>query len=490
MPRITISYRRDDSGVITGRIFDRLAAHYGRDAVFRDIDSIPPGADFRQHINQVIENSNILLAIVGPRWLGTRSGLSRLDDEADPVRIEIEASFRNKLPVIPVLVLRATMPRAGQLPETIRDLAYRHAVQIDAGQDFDVHAARLIRAVDLILKQGLSGAPVLEYEAAGETIPSAPLDSEALDHAGSIADDATGSEPALPLPVDVTRVAQRERRRGSNLVAGLVIGAIFGAVTAAAVVGRVMLTPAQPPDISALATAKLAAETRTLTLQASLSDSETKRATLQNALDAAQKQTSDQQKQLSDLHARADQAAKDLAAQTNAAAEARARADSLQAELKNLADRLTTEKKAHQNALDLVAQLEAKIKAPPPKPIASAAAVVAPVPPGAVLVKSGVDTRVGSEVRWNRVNCTAMNTAPINIKEAPKHGTVTTHDGIVPIPKVAVVGISGACAGKLALGANINYQSEQGFQGADRIVYDTLRSDGVWHQVIIDIAVR
>src|SRR6202008_2663190 len=54
MPHITISYRRDDSGVITGRIFDRLVTHYGRDAVFRDIDSIPPGADFREHINHVL----------------------------------------------------------------------------------------------------------------------------------------------------------------------------------------------------------------------------------------------------------------------------------------------------------------------------------------------------------------------------------------------------------------------------------------------------
>jgi hypothetical protein len=74
MPRITISYRRDDSGVITGRIFDRLAAHYGRDSVFRDIDSIPPGADFRQHINRVLDESDMLLAIVGPRWLGLAAG--------------------------------------------------------------------------------------------------------------------------------------------------------------------------------------------------------------------------------------------------------------------------------------------------------------------------------------------------------------------------------------------------------------------------------
>lgn len=162
MPRITISYRRDNSGVITGRIFDRLAAHFGRDLVFRDIDSIPPGADFREHINHVLDQSDMLLAIVGPKWLGLRGGQTRIDDESDPVRVEIEASLRKKMPVIPVLVLRAAMPRVSQLPETVKDFAYRHAVQVDAGQDFDVHAARLIRAMDRILRQKGDGAPVRE----------------------------------------------------------------------------------------------------------------------------------------------------------------------------------------------------------------------------------------------------------------------------------------------------------------------------------------
>ena len=70
MPRITISYRRDDSLDITGRIFDRLERHFGREAVFRDIDSIPPGADFRRHIDRILDESDIILAIVGPRWIG------------------------------------------------------------------------------------------------------------------------------------------------------------------------------------------------------------------------------------------------------------------------------------------------------------------------------------------------------------------------------------------------------------------------------------
>ena len=152
MPRITISYRRDDSDVITGRIFDRLSAHYGRETVFRDIDSIPLGVDFRKHVNSVIDVTDIMVAVVGPKWIGPRPGQSRLDNAADPVRVEVDAALRKGVPLIPVLVLRAQMPRADQLPPILEDFAYRNAARIDAGQDFDTHMARLIRAIDNLLE--------------------------------------------------------------------------------------------------------------------------------------------------------------------------------------------------------------------------------------------------------------------------------------------------------------------------------------------------
>jgi TIR domain len=78
MAKITISYRRDDSMDITGRIFDRLTSRYGRETVFRDIDSIPPGLDFREHIRASIEDSDVLMVVVGPRWMGgSRHGHSQ-----------------------------------------------------------------------------------------------------------------------------------------------------------------------------------------------------------------------------------------------------------------------------------------------------------------------------------------------------------------------------------------------------------------------------
>jgi hypothetical protein len=165
MPRITISYRRDDSGVITGRIFDRLVTHYGRDAIFRDIDNIPIGVDFRKHIEHVFDSTDIVLAIVGPRWVGPSEAENRLSNEADPVRVEIEGAIRKGATLIPVLVLGARMPEVRHLPEPLQDFAYRNAIQLDAGQDFDIHMARLIRAVDAILGLTSDAAPMAAAEA-------------------------------------------------------------------------------------------------------------------------------------------------------------------------------------------------------------------------------------------------------------------------------------------------------------------------------------
>jgi hypothetical protein len=152
MPRITISYRHDDSLDITGRIFDRLAGHFGREAVFRDIDNIPPGADFRRHIDRVIEESDIVLAVVGPRWIGPDDEHRRLASPADPVRFEIETALRKNKPLIPVLVAHAVMPPPDALPDSLHDFAYRNAVRVDGGQDFDVHVGRLIRGMERILQ--------------------------------------------------------------------------------------------------------------------------------------------------------------------------------------------------------------------------------------------------------------------------------------------------------------------------------------------------
>ena len=152
MSKIIVSYRRSDSAAITGRIFDRLVDRYGEESVFMDIDRIPFGTDFRHHIQDALQGADVLLAVIGPTWLGkTADGRTRILDEADPVRVEIEAALKQGLTVIPVLVDNATMPGAADLPESIRDFAYINAAPIDVGRDFRQHMERLTRSIDGIV---------------------------------------------------------------------------------------------------------------------------------------------------------------------------------------------------------------------------------------------------------------------------------------------------------------------------------------------------
>ncbi len=154
MPNIIISYRRADTDAIAGRIRDRLVSHFGDGSVFMDIDSIPFGTDFREHIKDALAQTGVLIAVVGPKWLGGRkAGRFRIMDENDPVRVEIEAALRNGSHVIPVLVGGAKMPKPHELPETLRDFAFRNAADIDSGRDFHPHVQRLIRSIEQLLAE-------------------------------------------------------------------------------------------------------------------------------------------------------------------------------------------------------------------------------------------------------------------------------------------------------------------------------------------------
>ena len=113
-----------------------------------DFDSIPPGVDFREQIRQMIERSNVVIAIIGPHWLGEQPDASRrIDNPADFVRVEIAHALKRGIPIIPVLVNNTPMPSSEKLPEEIKDLAFRNAVTLDTGIDFHNHADRLIAGI-------------------------------------------------------------------------------------------------------------------------------------------------------------------------------------------------------------------------------------------------------------------------------------------------------------------------------------------------------
>jgi hypothetical protein len=158
MPKILISYRRSDSAAMAGRICDRLIARYGPDSVFLDIDNIPFAIDFRDHVRDTLKQSDVVLAVVGPRWRGAGEGHVRLEDADDPVRVEIELAITAGIPIFPVLVDGATMPQAPDLPDSLKRFAFINAAPVDTGRDFHQHVDRLIRSLDQMLG-AKAGAP-------------------------------------------------------------------------------------------------------------------------------------------------------------------------------------------------------------------------------------------------------------------------------------------------------------------------------------------
>ena len=148
-PQIFISYRRDDSEAVTGRIYDRLTRQYEPERVLMDLDSMIPGFDFRDRIQELLQGCDIILAVVGARWSGAmKGGRVRINEDSDWVRIEIETGLKRGIPIIPVLVNGAGMPSASRLPDSLKDFAYRHALVVAGQKDFHPHVDRLIKGID------------------------------------------------------------------------------------------------------------------------------------------------------------------------------------------------------------------------------------------------------------------------------------------------------------------------------------------------------
>ena len=141
MRGIFISYRREDAEGQAGRLFDDLTAHFGRDAVFMDVAGIKKGLDFRRIIDEHVTSCGVLLVIIGKRWLSVtdNKGKRRLDDANDFVRLETAAALSRDIPVVPVLVHDAVMPTEQELPDVLKELAFRNGTELThARWDSDV----------------------------------------------------------------------------------------------------------------------------------------------------------------------------------------------------------------------------------------------------------------------------------------------------------------------------------------------------------------
>jgi hypothetical protein len=134
VPDIFINYRNGDEEATATAIDQELSRRFGSDQIFRASRSISLGEDYIPELLDAVRNSQVLLAVIGSRWLTAidEQGRNRLHDDDDWIRREILEAFEHGVRVIPILVGR-TQPRLSpfDLPPELTRLANCQSHRLD-----------------------------------------------------------------------------------------------------------------------------------------------------------------------------------------------------------------------------------------------------------------------------------------------------------------------------------------------------------------------
>src|SRR5680860_721959 len=150
--RVFVNYRRNDTRHVAGRLRDLIVARFGKGSVFVDVDSIEPGLDYVTAIDTAVGSCDVMLVLIGDRWLEASDDEDhrRIDDPADRLRIEIESGLRNQTRVIPVLVDSASMPTSRDLPAPLVPLARHQSTRL-RHESFHNDADHLLGVVERVV---------------------------------------------------------------------------------------------------------------------------------------------------------------------------------------------------------------------------------------------------------------------------------------------------------------------------------------------------
>jgi thiol-disulfide isomerase/thioredoxin len=153
MAKIFISYRREDAEWQAHEIYAAILRSYGANKadVFIDVDGIPLGVDFKDYIDAKVAEADVVLALIGRHWLEARNpttGVQRLHDPDDFVRIELASALRRNVKVIPIFMDGAKLPDDDHLPKELKKLRFRNGIEVTR-QSFESDVKRLLSGLGL-----------------------------------------------------------------------------------------------------------------------------------------------------------------------------------------------------------------------------------------------------------------------------------------------------------------------------------------------------
>lgn len=240
MKRVFLSYRRSDSSGHTGRIYDGLEAVLGREAVFKDLETIARGENFVQAVRRGITAAEVVLVVIGPRWTEPQPGADqgRLFDPTDTVRLEVREALVSDARVIPVLVGGAPFPTAEQIPEELHPLLQLNALEISDSR-WDTDMERLLGDVT-----GEPAGTAVRRLLQGRKPPVEPLPFVAalllagllFVRLGDLANAVAVAAAALLALFGLYRIRRRKSRGALFAWIALLVSAVYAAALIAAAI--------------------------------------------------------------------------------------------------------------------------------------------------------------------------------------------------------------------------------------------------------------
>ncbi len=154
--KIFVNYRRDDSASQALNVAQYLESTFGKNSVFIDVDRLRAGENFPAVLEDTLSRCAVMLTIIGPQWLkldNHQTNTRRIDNPEDWVRLEIERALARKVPVIPVLIGGAQLPKKSELPASLQALT-EHQVATISTNGFRHEMAGLANDLRTLLRIG------------------------------------------------------------------------------------------------------------------------------------------------------------------------------------------------------------------------------------------------------------------------------------------------------------------------------------------------